>query len=72
MQHSKTLKRENGTRVKIDVKLSTDSFENKVWWAVVVRVCHKGKRKFMGAPFAATDEEIKEVKKELIDLIPLN
>lgn len=72
MQIEKILKRDNGKRVKITVALSVqwDSY----YWSEHVSYCEKGKRKFTieSDPIHCTEEEIKAVRKELIDSISID
>jgi hypothetical protein len=94
MQLHRTIKRENGKRVRIWVWLLID--HARVIWSYEVGYCEKGKRKFI-SDFSTNDytwralgmkerqeykdkiylqhctlEEIKAVKKELINSIPLD
>lgn len=67
MRHEKTLKRPNGSRVKITVHLSVEF--TTFYWTSIIEICEAGKRKFIQSQDAANVEEIREVKKELINQI---
>ncbi|MGR3220751.1 MAG: hypothetical protein ACUZ8H_13180 [Candidatus Anammoxibacter sp.] len=70
MTHIKTIKRENGTKIKIQVGIHTDYQE--VYYHVRVYACAAGKRKFFPIESAengefpgASHNEILEAKLEL-------
>jgi predicted PP-loop superfamily ATPase len=72
MKLERILKRPSGKRVKITVALSVgyDSY----YWSEHVSYCEKGKRKFTleSVPNHCTEEEIRAVRKELIDSIKID
>lgn len=50
MEHEKICNRQDGSRVKIWVRIVIHSFSKKIMWSYVCSKCAKGRRKFVEPP----------------------
>ena len=49
MRVEKIIKRDDGSRIKLDVSVGNYNFQNKFKYDIYVSVCKKGKRTFTGS-----------------------